>query len=95
MKRWVKSARCRPPLGLSEIRTFIRLVDKGSPAKGFTKLLGLTLDDVRFHTTLTGFYRKYIEVHDKIVEVRQLDISQEEKKNKIAQLRQELKDAKN
>ena len=76
------------------MKTFIQLADKGSPAKGFKKLLDMTIEDVRWHTKLIGFYRKYIDIYDRMVEVRKLDISNDEKKIRIAQLRQELKDAK-
>jgi len=85
---------CRQPLSLSEIRTFLKLADSGSPAKGFYKVLGLTLDEVRFHTTLIGFYRKYVEVHNKIVEVRQSNMSTEDKRISIEKLRKELEDVK-
>jgi hypothetical protein len=70
------------------------LVDKGSPLKGFQKKLGLSMEDVKFHTTLVGFYRKYIEVHDEIIAVRHSDMTKEEKTERIKQLRKELQDVK-
>lgn len=89
----MKDAKCREPLGLSEIKIFISLVDAGSPSRGFQKKLGLTHEDVKYHTGMLDFYRKYVEAHDKIVEIRRSDLSPEEKQQQINAIRQELKDA--
>lgn len=76
---------------MSEIRKFVELVDSGAQYKAFSRALNLTLNEVKEHTTMVGFYRKYISVNDEIIRIRSSDMAQEEKVKQIAILRSELK----
>ena len=69
----------------------MQLIDKGSPAKGFKKVLGMTLEDVRFHTTLLDSYRNFVACMEEIERIKSLDISDTEKSRLIAETRDRFK----
>lgn len=86
----MQNPNCRPQLSLSQIKTFVRLIDKGSGPKGFAKTLNLTLEDVRYYTKFLSYYRKYIETNKKIVELRKKNLKSEERQKIIGILRRDL-----
>lgn len=84
---------CTPLLSLSDIRKFVELVDSNAGAKHFSKLLGLSLDQVKMHLTNLDYYRRYIVTADTIEKIRNdSSLSTKQKLTKIAEARNKLND---